>query len=399
MFNILSFIGTAVGTILGVLYVSSPIWLPLVLVAFLWSLWFDYIKMRDISKREYVLIEIRIPKEIKKSPKAMEVILGAFAQGGEGNWYQRYWLGETRPWFSLEIISVGGQIHFLVWMQKKFKNLIENQIYSQYAGVEIYEVPDYTKDTFYVPGETEIWGAEMGLTKADPYPIKTYIDYGLESDMDTKIDPISVAMEFLGSLTEGEQAWMQIMVRNHIKEAGVDTWQEAAKKEIADILDKAKLKTKEEKDTPKVAALSKSQQEAISAIEKSIDKPGFDCGIRLIYFARKDKFNAGNIGGILNTFKQYGSSTLNGFKPTKSTKKGDYPWQDIWGKKLTSSKYKILDAYKRRSFFHPPYKGKPYVLNAEELATIYHIPGKAVATPTLGRIASKKAEPPANLPI
>ncbi len=38
-------------------------------------------------------------------------------------------------------------------------------------------------------------------------------------------------------------------------------------------------------------------------------------------------------------------------------------------------------------------------MTVEELATIFHFPGKVATTPTLGRIPSKRAEPPSNLPI
>ncbi len=38
-------------------------------------------------------------------------------------------------------------------------------------------------------------------------------------------------------------------------------------------------------------------------------------------------------------------------------------------------------------------------MTTEELATIFHIPGKVASTPTLARIPSKRSEAPANLPI
>jgi hypothetical protein len=59
----------------------------------------------------------------------------------------------------------------------------------------------------------------------------------------------------------------------------------------------------------------------------------------------------------------------------------------------------MFNAYIRRSYFHPPYSRQPAVLTSEELATIYHLPGKVAQTPTLDRIESKRSEPPANLPL
>jgi hypothetical protein len=58
-----------------------------------------------------------------------------------------------------------------------------------------------------------------------------------------------------------------------------------------------------------------------------------------------------------------------------------------------------LEACKRRSYFYEPFVGTPFVLNSEELATIFHFPGQAVPTPSLTRIQSKKSGAPSNLPI
>ena len=40
-----------------------------------------------------------------------------------------------------------------------------------------------------------------------------------------------------------------------------------------------------------------------------------------------------------------------------------------------------------------------FILNIEELATLYHFPGEVAATPSLPRIDSVKGSSPSNLPI
>ena len=89
---------------------------------------------------------------------------------------------------------------------------------------------------------------------------------------------------------------------------------------------------------------------------------------------------------------------MNGFKPGLKTD-FDYPWEDFMGLRLARRKRKMLSAYRRRGFFFQPEAQKPFVLNTEELATVYHFPGMLSQTPGLARIESKRAEPPVNLPI
>ena len=60
----------------------------------------------------------------------------------------------------------------------------------------------------------------------------------------------------------------------------------------------------------------------------------------------------------------------------------------------------MLDAYKKRAYFYKPHKRENiFVLNTEELATLFHLPGMVSATPTFGRVESKKGQAPANLPV
>src|SRR5574343_775108 len=91
------------------LYLLMPLWLPAIFVTLLFDSWLDYKRAKYWQNEGSVLLEIKLPKEINKSPAAMEVVINALHQTGkEGTWVDRIWKGQTRPWFSLEITSFEG---------------------------------------------------------------------------------------------------------------------------------------------------------------------------------------------------------------------------------------------------------------------------------------------------
>jgi len=391
------------------LWNTLPVWLPLILFSVFIQMWLRYTRAKYIFDQGSVLLELKLPKELFKSPVAMEIVISALSQGGVGTYLDVFLKGRIRPWFSLEMVSLGGQVRFFVWTHKKFRNFIESQIYSQFPTVEIYEVPDYSLETNYSPADLNIWGMQLKLTKPDVYPIKTYIDYGLEKDPkeEFKIDPITPVIEYLGSLKPEEQVWIQILIQPHRKENLKDArlqvkpdWKSNVSKEIEKVIKESPIKPEEGKQ-PTMLGITEIQKDTINAIQRNIQKPPFDTMIRGLYMAPKDSFNPMNITGLTGTFKQFSSGHLNGFAPNFTTG-FDYPWQDFKGMRTETGKRKIFDAYRRRSFFHPPYKhfhGRPFVLSTEELATIFHFPGQVASTPTFSRIPSKKAEAPSNLPL
>lgn len=395
-------------SVLGVLLVLSPFWLPALLAYLFYSIWISYIHLKNVRDVDPILLEVKLPKDIRKSPEAMELALTAFWHvDPANNFIKKYWDGKIVPWFSLELVSIGGNVHFFIWTDKKNKNVIESRIYAQYPNVEVVEVPDYTEFVHFDPDTMKAFATEHALRKPDPYPIKTYVDYGLHENPkeEEKVDPLTSFIEFLGSVGPDDQVWHQIIVRAHQKKKKKGKWFEKGdwKDEAKDLVKKLKKEYEPEgggddKKEFSFFSLTEEQKKTISSIERSVTKQAFDVGIRSIYFAPKDSFSPTNIGGMMGSFYQVNSEDLNGFKPN-NVAGFKYPWQDYKDKRKNSWLKAHFKNYKERSYFYPPYIAKPFVLNTEELATIYHFPGDVAQTPTFGRIGSRKSEPPTNLPV
>lgn len=424
--------------VLKVLYYVLFIFVPVVLIIIAWDLWVQYRRALFFAKQEHILLEIKLPKEIFKSPKAMEFCLNSLNNTlGEANWYEKYWKGSVRISYSLEIAAIDGGVHFFIWTRKGAKSQIEANLYSQYPGIEIFEAPDYTLPVTYDPEKNDMFIMEFVLTKNDAYPIKTYIDYGMDKDPkeEFKIDPLTPLIEFMGSLPRGNNAWLQFVIRAHkAEEKDPDKtfskwkvwetwsikdvwdfqkkkdlmWEESAKKEIETLIAKGKGEKGEDgKIIPGTTRfLTEDEQNIIKALNRSISKKSFDTGIRLIYTAPKDIYSPTNIGGLVSGIFHFNSdSGLNGFKPAGNTFTPKYEhfllvWKDRNKKLLYADRQDFLDAYKRRAYFYKPYKRTKYcVLNTEELATMFHLPGGVSTTPTFERVGSRKAEAPSNLPV
>ncbi len=392
---------------------------PFLLGYLFFSSWLKYIRTRYIFNQDYILLEIKMPREINKSPLGMEVFLMSLYQTGAVTYTDTYIGGKIKPWFSLEIVSQGGEVRFFIWSPAKYKNMIESQIYAQYTDVEIYEADDYTTAIKNGQENLDMWGTYYKLVSKDVFPIKTYVDYGLEKETkeeEFKVDPFAAVIEYLGSMKEGEQVWIQILIQAHKKEGLREgrlfkkpDWKNEAKREVKKIQESLML------DSAHMRMMTKSEEEKIIAIERSLSKFAFDCMIRAFYIAKKESFSEIAIPGLIGSVRQYNSNNLNGFKLGLYTDHTDNekdwigigqvlfpPLKKIMSKRRAKMEYLMLEAYKMRSFFQPPYKNyraKPFILTTEELATIYHFPGKVATTPTLPRIGSRKAKPPPNLPV
>ena len=427
IFTLYKFILTVVFPLLGVF----------ILGRITWKLWIHYIQQDFISGIEYVVLEIVPPREVLRSPKAMELFFtnALYHQSGKGG-QEEYWQGAVHFWFSLEIASIDGQVHFYVRVPTRIKSLVETQMYAQYPQAQVKVVEDYTLaiDEISEKSKWMAWGCEFKLEKPSAFPIRTYVDFGLDKDPkeEFKVDPISPLIEFFGSIEKGEQAWLQIVITpSHIYSTWKKyDWTAGSKEELKKLL-RPFTSTRQSADEPAhygtEVRVPDSLKKVVEAVNNKTTKLGFDTGIRVMYVAKKEVYTVNRRKDIRLIFRQYANPDSNQFGRHNSTQ-GDALNSPIMGlskKSVMVLANRMLHEYQERGgffyhmmrhrlfnehnfpwavnllvkpFFLPYFHSTTFVLNTEELATLWHFPGQMLKVPTLTRIESKEAAPPPNLP-
>jgi len=380
------------------------------------------------------LLEIKIPKEVLKPMRAMETVIDGLWQilYDPADWWEKWVEGKILLSYSFEIASIGGEPHFFIRIPKSGRDSIESSIYSQYPDAEISVAEDYTK---YIPQDIpnkdwDLWAADYCLLKKSPYPIKTYLKFETEHELleEKRIDPLASLLEAMAKIKPGEQLWVQIMagpVSN--KEVPWVTEGEEIRDELARRAKPAKRKPmiietadilitgtppggvpKEEKEIiPPEMKLTPGEREVISGVEQKMAKRGFNTSIRFIYLGKRDVFFKPNLRLVLSFFSTFFTQNVNALVPwgktlTKIHKNWFLPINLVFNRRVYLRKRAIFRRYRLR--LHPlfPRKGhwpSAFILNTEELATIFHFPGRRVAqAPFIKRIEAKKGEAPPGLP-
>jgi len=418
--------GVSTGQVISVFFALTPIWLPAILLYIFYNKWMDMVGAAFSLSQGRTTLRLRLPPEVFKSPEAMEFVFSQIHNTANPDNLMQTYLDGKRPLpFCFEIVSIGGEVRFYVNVPtKKSKDAFEANIYAQYPGIEVIEESvDYAAEipVDFESQDYEIMAFHMGKKKDGVMPIKTYIDFGLDKmpKEEEKIDPITPMIEVLASAKPYERVFVQIVARSFRPDSfqngqmtigeGPD-WTKGAEKKINEIMNRdPKKKTPlgmkgdqggDDDDRGQMAMLTMGENDTIAAIERNIGKYAYETAIRWIYVTKKGKFNGDFINPMIRSFSQYDIIGRNGIGVRWRT---DFDYKNIipGGKKkeLKSLKTQELIEYRRR-LYYPKSGGDGYkIFTAEELATIFHLPGKVALTPTLDRVPSTRGEPPANLPI
>ena len=409
----------------------------IILWVFLWGSWEIWVNWRQNlyeAKRRWIFLAIDIPKAVLdepgQSPLAVENIFSHLdgAHGTDTLW-EKYWEGKTQDWFSLEIVSTEGYIQFVIRTRDKFRDLVEAAVYAQYPAAEITEVVDYTKwsPKIFPDAEWGLFGTEwIKVKKEDAYPLRTYHDFEDPTTKEFK-DPLAAMLETMSKMGKGEHIWFQIIITpisqkewttkgvNLVKKLigakieAKETWlskivdlpgkvADTALTQILSSGEDAPVKKKEEKkEASMMQYLSPGVKTLVEAIERKISKIGFQTKVRMIYLAKKEIFKKARAAHpMVGAIKQF--STMDGQSIKPEYKKVGTAAHYIFIKtRLKWKKEKILRAYKGRSQTRGI--GKGFVLNIEELATMWHFPAAWIKAPPVKTVESKRGVPPINLPF
>jgi hypothetical protein len=414
-----------------------------------WEVWY--------KKGKWILIEVTPPREILKPFRAMENIFSImWGVYDSANWRERNCEGQLANgpyWFSCEIASLGGEIHFFIRILTEWRDVAESTIYSQYPDAEIRVVDDYTQNVPQdIPNkEWDMYAEDYSLQREDSYPIRTYSAFFEEKPEvvkeEKRLDPLSSVLENLSKIKPTEQFWLQIVPtpitdrdipwatrgrkladriarRKEPSGPSLFGWLARLIGDVGDLTIRGKPlpeefeeEKKREEIIPPEMKLTPGEREILIGIENKISKPGFKTWIRGVYLFQKEcPRSAGSHKIARSYFNQFVTQNMNAFIFWGPTRTRVHYW--FRDRRLFMRKRKQFRNYVERlpSYFPWNLNGEPLpilrliryplgpgirgtiILNTEELATIYHFPSK-ITIPSMPYVEAKKAGPPSGLPV
>lgn len=360
---------------------------------------------------EGVLLKIKVPKMSEQGPLAAEMMFSALHGMLQSE-------DEEGDLLSFEIVSTPDGISFYVYVPKERQSFVESQIYAQYPTAEIKPVEDYARnlqsrfleeesfkqeETGQEEGRVKIVGTELILERPYFYPIKTFPNF--------EVDPLSAITSAMENLGENEQMWLQMVVKplpEGWQEAGYeyltilrtgkepdrrsllrylgDTFLGGARRFLGDIfkgilLGPSSYMGQSGSGGEEAYQMSPEQKEEEQAIQRKLALLGFETNIRVIGVALDEESAQRNVSALVAAFKQFAHGSLNGL---------------VRGE-IVKNSTRLLDEYVRRA--QPAEIADRFVLNTEELASIFHLPSSQVSVPNIDYSHAKKAEPPLDLPV
>lgn len=357
------------------------IWLPIVVVLAYFA-FRNNRRAQTLLEMEHTLLVLEIPRTNDKQELAAEQMFASLhgilrskrelaAQGG------------LQEHISFEFAAINKQIRFYVWVPKYLQNFVEGQIYAQYPTVQIHEADeDYAARNLT---QEVKYSAELGLIDDEVLPIKTFQSF--------EVDPLAAITATLAKLeAPNEEMWIQVLARPI-----PDDWHRKASKYASNVRSGKTKRSgdifgtiifftgqilealwKPPEDKAKAAPeVSDRDKGRITEVDKKSTKLGYQVKVRMTYLGNDPNTARLRMQAIVGTFKQFNSTNLNGFQ----LKNASYDAEGI-------------AQYRSRFFID-----RGYILNIEELASLYHLPHTNVETPNIVWASSKTAEPPSKLPV
>lgn len=302
--------------------------------------------------------------------------------------------------------------------------MVEASVYGQYPDAEITEIEDYVQSVpqRWPHPEYTFFGLEYKLHRHEVYPIRTYLEFEDKLAGEFR-DPMAALLETMSKISVGEQVWIQFILTPID-----DGWKDAGEKIVNKLISRKEKKKetifdkilaipfsilgifsdfifgaaeggdKKADDGPPsmMMHMSPGEKDVVAAIERKISKIGFRTKFRIMYIAKNEVYHkARGIGAVIGATKQFNTINLNRFSIQKKIWTIAYYGPVKW--RVAQRQNKLMRAYRVRSDSRGA--GPGFVLNIEELASLWHFPVILVKAPLVRKTEAKRAEPPFSLPV
>ncbi|PIS41525.1 MAG: hypothetical protein COT25_02605 [Candidatus Kerfeldbacteria bacterium CG08_land_8_20_14_0_20_42_7] len=396
-----------------------------------WLNWRQSIWEKSI---QYVLLAVDIPKENEQTPKALEYFFDHLTGFDKNPTLQEKYIEGFMPTrVTLELVSIGGYVQFLIHTPVKFRDLVEAALYAEYPDAELTEVEDYINGvpkpddfaTSHPAKGWKFWGSEIAFYRPNPYPIRTYVEFEHMLTRELK-DPMASILEMLGRMGPDEQVWIQWVMQTAPRD-----WQEESKQLVkkligentnkksgaffldipqqvlqgsvesitASVIDPMDFTTHDSVDSNtqknRLMQMTPGEIGIVQAIERKAAKAAFKVRGRMCYFAKEHAFSkARGVSGVYGALKQFNTNHMNGFAPPPKSK--TEAWYVLANYRTRQRMRMLLAGYRSRSNWAGH---KSMILNTEELASIWHFPDLSVKAQLVQKTMSKKSSPPTSTPF
>jgi len=313
---------------------------------------------------------------ISKAQIIYNIIASTLQKGFKSNFYgQRH--------FAFEIVGSQGFVYFYAAVPIALLEVVKQAIVSAYPAARLEEVAEH--NIFSPVGKaTGTLGGELVLKEPFAYPIATY--------QDLKRDTMQSLLNALATLGKEDGAGIQILMR-----PANPSWRKVAAdlanrkrkggdkkllsgglaKDLATALVKPPEGGKDGES--KKPELSNMEQAVLDSIDEKTRHPGYEVAIRVVASSNISQRAQAILSNIVASFSLYDAPGKNGFKYV--------PAKDIDG---------LITSYIMRFF---PQNHNKNILNAVELATLFHFPDESnIPTSQLARQGSKQVDGPRNIP-
>jgi hypothetical protein len=311
-----------------------------------------------IAMAEHIYLQIRTPKDDETTPEAAQAIFSSLLPS-HISLIKRVLFGSPQP-YSFEIYLFGQTVYFYVVVPKKKETLVKSLLQSSYPKSSTVQ----TTDPFEIISKSKhLVHSELILSKPYYLPLKTFKEFG-------EVDTLTSLLGFLSKQPSDVRMGIQILVTpSHFP------WQKyALSSGTTTVYDMTSEK------------YTKKQVASQALISQKSQFPGGKTVIRLIggtdNSALGKEFVSSVLSGITGTFGSLGSGEGNQLKLRNV----------LLTKKYFHSKFR----FRKTSIF----ERQSQILNAAELATIWHPSGiKVAGIKNLSWGKKLPGEAPPSLPV